>query len=130
MTFRATLVLLLFLMAIAISRQATLEPGEAALNMLRKVLARSPRASRPSLLSSELRDQPAGLNFTDIIKVFEADAYFKGKWVANDSANISSIFNGFDNRNGDSQSYFEVDNLETRVTTVITYFKDEVLAAD
>ena len=66
------------------------------------------------------------LRFSDIIKVFEVDAYFKGKWSTNETATTGSIFNGFTNRNGESILYFEVDNLETRVTTIIAYFKDEV----
>lgn len=66
------------------------------------------------------------VGFTDIIKVFEADAIFKGKWSANKSAGAGDLFNGFINQNGESISYFQVDNLDTRATTVYTFFKDEV----
>lgn len=76
----------------------------------------------------DLEDTPP--QFSDIIKVFEADAYFKGKWQALDSVSSGKIFNDFDNRAGECTSYFQVDSLDTRVTTVVVFFADDVAFRD
>ena len=73
------------------------------------------------------KDNSVNVPFTDIIKVFEADAYFKGKWSTNKISTPDKLFNGFINQNGESVTYFQVDNLESRATTVVAFFADEVI---
>lgn len=78
-----------------------------------------------SLLKAQTPEKKSPLAFNDIIKVFEADVGFRGKWLVNESMTAAPVFNGFVNRNGESTLYFVVDKLDTRITTVVSYFTDE-----
>lgn len=69
------------------------------------------------------------LKFSDLIPVFEADAYFTGSWDA--SPDTPNIMNGFVNRNGNSYSFFKVfeggDPADQNTTQVVVLYTDQVL---
>ena len=122
MHFRVTLLVLTVLGA---SSQAIYGPVSILdpASQLRHVMSHQ-RA--PSLLGApQTNAKGSPLGFNDVIKVFEADVGFRGKWLVNESITTAPVFNSFVNRNGESTLYFVVDKLDTRITTVVSYFTDE-----
>jgi hypothetical protein len=64
--------------------------------------------------------------FSQRVKVFEADAYFKGDWKFQDGTGPKP-FNGFANRRGQMFAWFVVyDQMDDNTTTVILNYQDEV----